>query len=701
MIRSVILTVFLVTIGTSLVSHGNESSELFEAKIRPVLVKHCFECHAGEEVKGGLRLDDPVLMRQGGDSGEIITPGSPAESLLISALKYEEFEMPPSGRLNEKVVHDFELWIANGAVDPREHQPQDPVKPRIDWDEAKAFWAFQPPRRHRVAPSQWGNNSIDSFIHQQMSERGLSPNEKASLQVLVRRATFDLTGLPPTPEQMNSVLNDQRPNAFARYVDQLLCSSEYGPRWARLWLDIARYAEDQAHKVGNNDSLIYPNAYLYRDWVIDALAGDMPYQAFIRKQLAADMIDPADKQSHIALGFLGLGPKYYRRGDAEVMADEWEDRIDTVARGLLGLTVACARCHDHKYDPIPTADYYSLAGVFASTNMFNRPLNDSVENNKGEAKKPADAVHIVREGSVRDLNIMIRGDAKKLGDKVPRRFLTVLCSDQPNPFTEGSGRRELAEAIVDRGNPLAARVIVNRVWLQLMGRGIVATPSNFGALGGRPTHPKLLDDLSVQFMDNGWSLKWLQRQIVLSATYQQSSDISPKKSAVDPDVTWWWRMPRRRLSLEAYRDAVLAVAGQLDHQIGGKSIQPDDPSARRRTVYSEVSRMDLNPMMARFDFPDPNAHSPIRHETNTPLQKLFLLNSPFIAEHSQAFADRVKLHGGSNRSKIEYAYQLAFGRLPTHSEQKLGEEFLQAATQDAWNQYAQTLLMSNEMLIID
>ena len=256
-------------------------------------------------------------------------------------------------------------------------------------------------------------------------------------------------------------------------------------------------------------------------------------------------MDPDDTDSHLALGFLGLGPKYYRRSSPEVMADEWEDRVDTVTRGLLGLTVACARCHDHKYDPIPTSDYYALAGVFASTEMFNRPINDAVETKDGAAKKPQDAVHIVREGKTQDLHVMVRGDVSNKGPLVKRGFLTVI-SDQPICFQQGSGRSDLAEAIVDRSNPLTARVMVNRVWRQLIGRPLVSTPSNFGALGEEPTHPRLLDDLAARFMDNGWSLKWLQREIVLSSTYGQSSHIDPRKSAVDPENRWLWRIPRRR-----------------------------------------------------------------------------------------------------------------------------------------------------------
>ncbi len=681
-------------------------TEFFERKIRPVLIKHCYQCHAGDndDIKGGLRLDDPDAMRRGGDSGTAVMPGQPDKSLLLAAIRYEGMEMPPSGRLDQRIVRDFENWIESGAADPRTSGQVEAIEPaEIDWSEAREFWSFQPPTQSDLPKTKldWGRGRIDRFVLAKLEAAGLSPNPAADDRTFVRRLSFDLTGLPLTPEQVDAFLADDHPGARRRLVDRLLSTPGHAQRWARIWLDVARFAEDQAHKVGDNDSLTYPNAYLYRDWVVGAMADDLPYDQFIRMQLAADLIDPKNRSSHIALGFLGLGPKYYRRSDPEVMADEWEDRIDTVSRGLLGLTVACARCHDHKYDPIPTADYYSLAGVFASTEMFNRPLNQSDQTKDGQSKKPQDASHIVRDGKPQDLHVMIRGDVNKRGPVAERGFLTVLCRAGPIRFDRGSGREQLAEAIVDRDNPLTARVIVNRVWGELIGQPLVKTPSNFGTLGEKPSHPRLLDDLAIGFMENDWSLKWLQREIVLSQTYGQSSQVDPAKSRVDPANQLLWRMPRRRMTVEAYRDAVLSVCGRLDHQLGGPSHKPNDPDSRRRTVYSEVSRMDLNPLLARFDFPDPNAHSPKRFETTTPLQKLFLLNSPFLVKNSEFLARRLADHGGSHRSRIERAYQLLFSRLPTETERSLGESFLESGDDTLWSQYTQTLLISNEMFMID
>ena len=688
---AVCCSVILLVPSAQAVESESSKIEFFERKIRPVLVKHCYECHSSDAdlIQGGLRVDDAGAMKRGGDSGAVVSPGEPDSSLIVAALRYDGMEMPPDQPLPEKVIRDFEKWIRGGAAMPEPAHPADASmeeasQPTIDWEKAKAFWAFQPPSLH--APEEietatpldtsWAQSKLDQFVIRRLALNELAPNSAASDEVWLRRVTFDLVGLPPTIEEVAAFKADTRPGAKQRVVDRLLSSSRHAERWARVWLDVARYAEDQAHIVGNNDSLTYPNAYIYRDWVIGALAADMPYNEFVKLQLAADLIAPDDPEAHIALGFIGLGPKYYRRGDLEVMADEWEDRIDTVTRGLLGLTVACARCHDHKYDPIPTSDYYALAGVFASTEMFNRPLNESVEKKGDQAKKPQDAVHIVKEGTPKDLQVMIRGDVKRLGPEIKRGFLTVIDQPDVTGFDSGSGRVALAEAITRQSNPLAARVIVNRVWRELMGASIVATPSNFGALGAQPSHPLLLDDLAVRFMNSGWSLKWLQREIVLSSTYAQSSHVDPAKAQRDPDNQLLWRMPRRRLSLESYRDSILAVSGMMDSAVGGPSIDPQDPSASRRTVYSKVSRLDLNPMLARFDFPDPNAHSPARHETTTPLQKLFLLNSPFLVDQSERLAERLMESGSSNEERIAFAYQLLFGREPSGEELSLASDFV-------------------------
>ena len=377
--------------------------EYFEKHIRPVLASQCYSCHSdqAENLKGNLRLDTRDTTQQGGDSGPAVVPGQPDASLLLSALRYEDFEMPPKGQLPPEVIAHFETWIALGAPDPRD-AAKSSAPAEIDWDAAKTYWAFQTPVRQQlpeIAKSDWPLRKIDWFTLAKMEEHGLSPNPPADKRSLVRRVWLDTIGLPPTSTAVDAFVSDESPDAFERLVDGLLGSPHFGEHWARMWLDVARYAEDQAHIVGNNQSLFYPNAYLYRDWLISAFNEDIPFDRFVRLQLAADFLEPDNEQHHAALGFIGLGPKYYARGMAEVKADEWEDRVDTVTRGLLGLTVACARCHDHKFDPIETEDYYALAGVFASTRMFNMPLDDKREKKGDEAKKSSDAMHIIKEGT--------------------------------------------------------------------------------------------------------------------------------------------------------------------------------------------------------------------------------------------------------------------------------------------------------------
>ena len=696
--------------------------EFFEKRIRPVLVKHCYECHSetSKPIKGGLRLDTRATIRAGGESGPAVIPKKAVGSLLLEALRYESFEMPPSRKLPDAVIKDFEKWISMGAPDPRDGPTVDKSDEPAgyDFDEARKFWAFQPPRKHaepRVSQRELVKRPIDAFVLARLEEAGVKPNPSADRQVLIRRAYFAVLGLPPSVDEVDSFMNDESESAWPRLVDQLLGSPHYGERLARMWMDVSRYAEDQAHIVGNNKSLFYPNAYMYRDWLIQALNDDMPYDQFVRLQLAADLIDPNETVNHPALGFIGLGPKYYRRGDPEVMADEWENQIDTVGRGLLGLTVACARCHDHKFDPIPTADYYALAGVFASTQMFNRPIpelvkkaeaaaGDDKKKKAAAARNPENALHIVRDSNPHDIKVQIRGDVNHLGEVAPRAFLTVLSPGSSIPLNHRSGRLQLAEAIVDRDNPLAARVIVNRMWGLLFGRPLVETPSNFGALGKTPSHPHLLDDLSVRFVENGWSLKWLCREILLSSTWRQSSDIDSAKQSIDPSNTRLWRVERRRLDVESWRDSILSVAGRLDRTIGGESITPTDPDVTRRTVYAYVSRLDLNPMLAMFDFPDPNAHAASRVETTTPLQKMFVLNSPFMVRQAKALSERCQAAAETDRDRIQWACRTVYGRDATKEELVLGTEFLgenDAEYASRWDQYAQVLLASNEMLMID
>jgi hypothetical protein len=583
-----------------------------------------------------------------------------------------------------------------------------------DWKKEQQFWSFQPPRlpqRPKVTDQRWPRQPLDYFVLRKMESKGLSPSVRADKQVLIRRITYDLTGLPPIPADVDAFLKDTRADAYERLVNRLLGSPAFGERMASLWLPLARYAEDQAHQVGSDTKFFYPNAFKYRQWVMEAFNGDLPYNEFIRLQLAADKLGDSGTNHLAALGFLGLGPKYYNRNRLDVMADEWEDRVDTVTRTFLGLTVACARCHDHKFEPITRADYYGLAGVFASTKMVNRNPDGSIEKSeknekdqkaeKGE-KTPPDTLHMVEDDKPQDLNVFIRGNVDRKGPIAPRQFVRILCREEPAKFSEGSGRKELAEAIADPENPLTARVMVNRIWANFFGRPIVETPSNFGHSGQLPSNQELLDFLAVRFMNEGWSVKTLVREIALSAAYQQSSAGNDKNAAIDPANESLWKMNRRRLSVEQWRDALLFTSGTLEPS-GGKSLEVDDAKNHKRTVYARVSRLHLNDLLMQFDYPDANVHAEKRAITTTATQKLFVLNSPFILDCANSLATRVTHSSKGTPSQIKEAYRMLFAREPDANELKLGVEFLKGrdATSDRWGEYAQALMISNEMLYLD
>jgi hypothetical protein len=591
----------------------------------------------------------------------------------------------------------------------------------FDWNKAREFWSFQTPKAQplpQVQNRRWPRERMDHFVLAAMETRHLSPSLEADRRTLVRRVTFDLTGLPPTPEEVQTFLADRRADSYERLVERLLASPRYGERMASLWLNVARYAEDQAHQVGDDTKSFYPNAWRYRSWVIGAFNRDLPYDQFIKLQLAADKFDGCmtNKTADLAaLGFIGLGPKYYNRNRLDVMADEWEDRVDTVTRSFLGLTVACARCHDHKYDPITMRDYYGLAGVFASTRLVDKTPDGKIEeapkdskDSDGKKVKPKanpDSMHVVDDGEkAQDLNVFIRGNVERKGPVAERRFLQILCDGEPKHFTGGSGREELAEAITSRANPLTARVIVNRVWVLLFGRGLVGTPSNFGHQGQQPTHPELLDDLAVRFMDHGWSVKALVRETVLSATYRQSSRLDSTRQAIDGDNAYLWRMNRRRLPVEMWRDSILAVSGELDPG-DGHSLELDDPANNRRTVYARISRLKLNDMLVQFDYPDANVHAEKRSVTTTATQKLFVLNSPFMLSQAGALVSRLTVNPReSNSRRVARAYQLLYGRPATSAETKLALDFLgreETPEMPRWEQYAQMLLAANEMFYVD
>jgi len=647
----------------------------------------------------------------------------------------------------------------------------------------RSFWSFQPIRKPslpRVKDASWSASPIDLFILAELEEQGLTPVRPARKHRLMRRASFDLLGLPPRPEEVSAFLDDDSPAAYANLVDRLLSSPHYGERWARFWLDVARYGEDQAHLYS---ARLYTSGFRYRDWVVDAFNRDMPYDRFVKEQIAGDLLPgPGGDRRRMALGYFALGPVYFGVTDPKkAAAQQLDDRVDTLTRGFLGLTVSCARCHDHKYDPISMQDYYALAGVFANTEYEEHPLvpqtvveeykaaqakvaaeekaikeslakasaelsagtkgeaspipKDQLEERLPPATKEALAARRVRleelkkavppkypvAHSVRDkteienIRIYIRGDPHEEGEAAPRRFLSIAStSAAPRRFGEGSGRLELAEAIVEKDNPLTARVIVNRIWRHHFGRGVVDSPSNFGKLGDRPTHPELLDYLASRLIESGWSLKTIHREILLSSTYALSSDFDEDNFEIDADNRFLWRMNRRRLDVEAWRDALLSVSGDLDGALGGPSESLDSGSLdagdnRRRTLYAHVSRHDLDGLLRIFDFPDPNITCAKRTVTTVPQQQLYVLNSEFMISRAIRFAARLTSNADDDTARIHRAFLLAFHRQPNAREIQLGLAFLDApraaetpeSRLSKWEQYAQVLLGSNEFLYVD
>ncbi len=620
-------------------------------------------------------------------------------------------------------------------------------------DEERQFWSFQPvknPPVPSVQNSGWPGSPVDGFILASLEAQGLTPIEPAGRLDLIRRATYDLIGLPPTPLEVESFVNDRSPAAFAKVVDRLLASPHYGERWARHWLDVVRYGDDQLLREYSYRAL--PHAWRYRDWVVRAFNDDLPYDRFVIQQIAGDLLkDPSGHGGVVAVGLLALGLIYQSDGDtpdgiAVAQAETLDDRVDTVTRGFLGLTVSCARCHDHKFDPIPTEDYYSLAGIFKNTKYvedaplaakavverFLRTHKEIADLKKElqasektqdeqktaelrtrltEVQQAASDIypraHSVVDNGSEDMRIAKRGNLLNPGAIAPRRFLRVLAGDEPPRFRQGSGRLELAAAIASPQNPLTARVMVNRIWQHHFGRGIVATASNFGTLGELPTHPQLLDWLAHRFVESGWSIKQLHREIMLSVTYQLGNAGHESNDRIDSGNTWLWRMTRRRLDIEAWRDGLLAVSGQLDRRWGGPP-EPDLLSSRRRTLYGTVhrdSKSVSDKFLRLFDFPNPRSGSSGRTVTTVPQQQLFVLNNEFMIEQARALAARIAGEDSETDARIRQAFALLFGRAPLPAELQLGRRFVsdQATAQESaalslWEQYCQVLLSSNEFM---
>lgn len=722
-----------------------EQLTFFESKVRPVLSARCYTCHSqsAKKLKGGLKLDGRESILKGGDNGPALAPGKPAVSLLVKAINYNGLEMPPSGKLPADEVAVLVKWVEMGAP-----WPEQTVKPAVSTEagvlapERLRHWAWQPLKVTEppvITEADRKRNLIDRFVLAALSAKGMKPNPPADRRTLVRRAFLDILGLPPSPEEVEAFVKDDSQDAYAKLTDKLLTSPHYGERWGRRWLDVARYSDGHG---GFLDAAPLPDAWVYRDWVVKALNDDMPYDQFVKYQIAGDLVG-AGWEAASATGFLAIGPTYRDDGGdpesiAKCKAETLDDRVDTVTRGFLGLTVSCARCHDHKFDPIPQADYYSIAGVFNNTNIVDRPAaSPDLLKRHQEHKKEVEAAtaalrnlktkagedgrrkeleaeltrlkansppsyskfHGATDSGAADMNLALRGDLRKPGPVVPRRFLFALAGPDRTAWTKGSGRLQLAEAISSSTNPLTSRVIVNRVWQHHFGTALVGTLDNFGLLGENPSHPELLDWLAARFMADGWSLKKLHRLIMLSDTYQMSSRFDADNFRRDGDNRYLWRMSPRRLEVEAWRDSVLAVTGELDRTVGGQPVN-DILTSNRRTLYAAISRngdkLPSDEFLRLFDFPSARAVASKRSITTVPQQSLFLLNSPFMVARGKAFALRLTREARKADERIDRAYALLYGRQPTAEERRLAQTFL-GAGDEVWPRYAQALLSSYEL----
>lgn len=743
------------------------TTEFFETKVRPVLASQCYSCHGPDAQQGGLRVDLRAAILKGGKSGPALVPGDTGGSLLIKAVAQTgALKMPLGGHLKEAEIAALTAWVKMGAPWPDAVPTASLASDAggyIISPQQRKFWSFQPVKAYAppaVKNAAWVRTPIDRFILAKLESHGLRPAPPIDKRALIRRATFDLTGLPPTPAESDAFVKDKSPDAFAHVVDRLLASPHYGECWARHWLDVARYADTKGYVF--NEDRNYPNAYTYRDWVINAFNTDMPYDEFIREQIAADRLPGVEKDPRAlaALGFLTVGRRFLNQEP-----DIVNDRIDVTMRGFEGLTVSCARCHDHKFDPIPTKDYYSLYGIFAASRETSPPLVPAAQSaaytayqkqmadltgqeqqtvlaqvaalrdrdkQPGSALPPAarEALQLTGEGARPDpdrlakleplfapdalaklaalrqqtaalgksapatppmamaledaprpgpQHIFKRGNPDSPGDEAPPRFLLALAHGPRPIWTQDSGRLELAQAITAKTNPLTARVFVNRVWMYHFGYGLVRTPSDFGKQGERPSHPELLDYLASRFMVQGWSVKKLQRIIMLSAAYQQSDENpSPKVTLLDPENRLLSHQNRRRLEFEAMRDALLSASGKLDDRtVGGPSVDIwARPYPTRRSLYGFIDRQNLPGVFRTFDLASPDTTSPKRFVTTVPQQALFFLNSPFVAEQAHALAARPGFLALDGPHRVRALYLRLYGREPSAEEVSMGLDYV-------------------------
>jgi len=770
----------------------------FESKVRPVLVNHCYECHSAKstELKGGLLLDSRAGVARGGDHGPAVVPGDPEASLLVQSIRriLPDYAMPPKDPLAPDEVEALVEWVRRGAPDPRTDDTvaAASAKHGIDWNQARQWWSFRPltsPPVPAVKDEAWPLNEIDHFILAGLERTGLAPAPDASARALARRLYYTLTGLPPNPEEADAFHAEHLGNpdtAVPALVDRLLASPRYGERWGRHWLDVVRYADT----AGDNSDFPIPQHHRYRDWVIDAFNRDLPYHQFVRDQLAGDLAVDRSVDQLVATGYLANSRRFGSRVEDYPQHLTIEDTIDNLGRTFLGLTLNCARCHDHKFDPVTTEDYYALYGIFSSTRYpwpgieLDKKQRDLVPMVPPAEVETATAAHLKRRddrqrlrseigkteerlkkskddadraalGKKRDelrsalealertpvpelayavaegprsgdARVQVKGDPAKPGPVVRRRFLTVLGGAPLPDGMPGSGRRELADWILAPDNPLAARVMVNRIWLYHFGQGLVPTPNDFGKQGKPPTHPELLDWLAVRFIADGWSVKAMHRLILNSRTYRLATAASPPE---DPTNQWYSHFPRQRLDAEAIRDTLLWHGGDLDlSPPGPHPFPPEDEwnftqhnpfksvyDTHRRSVYLMTQRIQRHPFLAIFDGADPSTSTPLRGTSTTPLQALFLLNDPLVHAQAKAFAHRLLADSPAETDRLDLAFRRLFARPATQDEITQAARFLDAARQslrpsgtpdeqiepEAWAALARSLFRLSEFVYLD
>jgi cytochrome c553 len=741
--------------------------DLFEKSIRPLLAEKCQGCHGEKKASGGLRLLNRESLLRGGDSGPALVPGKPGESLLLKAVEYRgDLRMPPRGKLTEAEVEKLRRWIALGAPWPGKPRGIAGSGDGRFSEEQKRWWAFQPILAKPPPLTPGAESGVDAFILAKLRQRGETPAGAAGRRQLIRRVTFGLTGLPPTPEEVEAFVNDPAPDAYEKVVDRLLASPSHGERMGRLWLDVARYADfhdpDPKARTASCEPL---HAWRYRDWVVRSLNQDLPFDDFIRHQVAGDLLKcPQGGEVYpdglVATGFLSNGA--WDRGDADkekMVSDMVDDQIDTIGKAFLGMTLGCARCHDHKYDPVTQKDYYALAGVFYSTRILedlgtkggeytlkraplvsraylarreavlrsqeavqdriararNTPLrftSSSEEVQRLERMRRAllpllppepPVTEVAVEGGtprglfprIGDVPLHVRGSYTRLGPVIPRRIPEVFGGLDRPAITRGSGRREVADWLADRSNPLTARVIVNRVWQWHFGLGLVRTANNFGLTSEPPSHPELLDWLTARFLEDGWSLKALHRRIVLSAAYRREAGATRE----DPENRWLGHFTSRRLEAEAIRDALFRAAGVRDSTLGGPASA--DPQVPRRSLYVQTCRWDRGGFAQLFDAANPDASVESRGVSITSPQALYLLNNRLVLDLAGQLAARLEREASTDEERIQRAFHLLYSRPPTSKEAGLVRELLAKGGRSAWREAAHVLLLSNEMIFLD